>query len=174
MISFIKRKLCLFVNYSDIQCHMLFVVCSCASGNSGFLGRWKRRTNFLCSSYPSNKTTQICKNVKLQVYQSVKTPKNPSIVIEMCFVKKITIFFFIIYINLCIKLFYFLGANCLRLLMSNPFHAGFYFTHLYSFYVTHTHIYIYIYIYIYMCVCVCVCAFALEMTPLNIMENENC
>jgi len=48
----------------------------------------------------------------------------------------------------------FLGVNCLRLLMLNSFHAGFYFTLMYSF---APHIYIYIYIYIYMCVCVCVC-----------------
>jgi len=59
----------------------------------------------------------------------------------------------------------FLGINCLRLLMLNPFHAGFYFTHMYSF-VRH--------IYICVCVCVCVCMRALEITPLNIMENESC
>jgi len=89
-----KRKLCLFVNYSDIQSHTLFVVCSYACGNSRFLVRWRRLTNFVFSSHPSHKITQICKNVILQVYQRFETPKNPSNVIEMCFVKKITIFLF--------------------------------------------------------------------------------
>ena len=169
MISFIKRKLCLFVNYSDIQCHMLFVVCSCASGNSGFLGRWKRRTNFLCSSYPSNKTTQICKNVKLQVYQRVETPKNPSIVIEMCFVKKITIFLFHYMYQFMYKTILFFRSKLSTSLNVKPFPRRIlFYTSVQFLRHTHTHIYIYI------CVCVCVCAFALEMTPLNIMENENC
>jgi len=42
VISVIEGKLCLFVNYSDIQCHMLCVVCSYVCGSSRFFGRWRR------------------------------------------------------------------------------------------------------------------------------------